>query len=147
MSRRSLYKVSIIGIVAALLLALFFKVVEERTSHKVYTLLLNIDYIPVLNTVQFPEIVEVGFHIIISVVVCLFLFLFIRFKKITQSRKIIRFCVVVNVLIAILYYPTTLLSERTPAFTNLWAFVFWIIGHIGYGWIVGVLLTKLFKNK
>ncbi|MDW0113430.1 hypothetical protein QT711_09545 [Sporosarcina saromensis] len=147
MSRRSLYKVSIIGIVAGLLLALFFKVVEERTSHKVYTLLLNIDYIPVLNTVQFPEIVEVGFHIIISIAVCLFLFLFIRFKKITQSRRIIRFCVVVNVLIAILYYPTTLLSERTPAFTNLWALVFWIIGHIGYGWIVGVLLSKLFKNK
>ncbi|MHC8515141.1 hypothetical protein [Sporosarcina sp. ITBMC105] len=147
MSRRSLYKVSIVGIVAGLLLALFFKVVEERTSHKVYTLLLNIDYIPVLNTVQFPEIVEVGFHIIISIAVCLFLFLFTRFKKITQSRRIIRFCVFVNVLIAILYYPTTLLSERTPAFTNLWALVFWIIGHIGYGWIVGVLLTKLFKNK
>lgn len=147
MSRRSLYKVSIIGIVAGLLLALFFKVMETTSGHKVYTLLLNIDYIPVLNTVQFPEIVEVGFHIIISIGVCLFLFFFIRFKKITQSKRIIRFCVFVNVLIAILYYPTTLLSERTPAFKNLWALVFWIIGHIGYGWGVGVLLTKLVKNK
>ena len=37
------------------------------TGYKVYTLLLNIDYIPILNEFKFPEVVEVIFHLIVSV--------------------------------------------------------------------------------
>ena len=71
-----LLRVAIYGMIAGLVLTLFFKVIHSMTGYKVYTLLLNIDYIPILNEFKFPEVVEVIFHLIVSVVLSIVLILY-----------------------------------------------------------------------
>lgn len=42
------------GLITGVFLTILLKIVQHLTSFKVYTLLLNIDYIPILNTYDFP---------------------------------------------------------------------------------------------
>lgn len=148
MNRYSMYKVGFAGLLAGLPLAFFFKFIEVTTDHKVYTLLLNIDYISVLNTYHFSEFVEVSFHLIVSIVLSVFLFYFMRRKKIINSTNVILFCVMINVFIAALYYPTTTLSDRTPPLWSLTAIAYWVVGHVLYGLLQGYLLSiQLRRHK
>jgi len=80
------------GIVSGIVLTIFMKMIEQLTLYKVYTLLLNVDYIPILNRYQFSEIIEVGFHIAISIVLSLSLYLLIIYLKMVSRTKMF-FCV------------------------------------------------------
>ena len=59
---------SFAGFISGLFLGLFLKVIQHQFGIKVYTLLLNVDYIPVLKEIKFPEIIEFSFHLLISIV-------------------------------------------------------------------------------
>lgn len=127
-----------IGLVTGLVLSVFFKWVEQATGHKVYTLLLNVDYMPIFRNYSYSEPVEVLFHLIVSIVL-VFVLEFVMGKK--SIKQIISFCVVINLLIGVLIYPTTGLSARTPPIDSVPAIVYWLIGHIVYGFLLGILLT------
>ncbi|EHB62807.1 hypothetical protein [Paenibacillus lactis] len=55
------------GLAAGSLLGIYLKFIEHFTSFNVYTLLLNVDYIPGLNRLELPEWVEFLLHLAISV--------------------------------------------------------------------------------
>ena len=59
---------SFAGLISGLFLGLFLKVIQHQFGIGVYTLLLNVDYIPVLKEIKFPEIIEFSFHLLISIV-------------------------------------------------------------------------------
>ena len=65
------------------------KVVELITHLKVYTLLLNVDYIPYINAFAFPELIEVGFHLVVSIALAICLYLLFVHLKITSRKQII----------------------------------------------------------
>jgi uncharacterized membrane protein len=140
--RKQLIKKAVLaGIVSGVFLGLFFKGVEEATLIKVYTLLLNVDYVPVIKNYSVPEMIEFIIHLVISVVISIGFLLFYS-KRQTSSEKRILSMVLVSLLIGILLYPTTVLSSRTPSITSISASSYWLLGHMLYGWLLGFLLRK-----
>jgi hypothetical protein len=130
------------GCVSGVILAFFLKVVEQTTHHKVYTLLLNVDYIPVINRYVFPETVEVMLHLVISILLCACLLAFIEHKKITANKDVLFLCIISCLIIGLVLFPTTILSIRTPPLTSILAWTYWLIGHGIYGGILGYLLRN-----
>lgn len=123
-------------------LGLFLKLIQFFTNLKVYTLLLNVDYVPILKNIKLPEIIEFGLHLIISIVLAFVLNVYIN-RKSLKKEAIYRFVWKVSLIVGLLLYPTTLLSERTPAITNAYAFLIWMAGH----WIYGMILGRLLSHK
>ncbi|WP_277584876.1 hypothetical protein [Psychrobacillus antarcticus] len=140
-------KVTLDGIITGLALTLFFKAIQLGTGYKVYTLLLNVDYLPILKGFKFPEIVEVLFHLIVSIALAVILVLIIQQLQIISNIKIIAICMLTCFIIGALYFPTTLLSDRTPPITSIPSLVYWIIGHLLYGFILGVLLSNKHSSR
>ncbi|MEK4714395.1 MULTISPECIES: hypothetical protein [unclassified Sporosarcina] len=148
LTRRGLQRAFLYGLISGLFLAALLKIIEHITRFKVYTLLLNVDYIPYIKTFVFPELVEVGFHLIVSIALSICLYLMIINGKISSSRKIIVLCTFVSFIIGVAIFPTTTFSDRTPAFTSIPSFSYWIVGHIMYGCIMGILFARyLTKEK
>ncbi|ARD48577.1 hypothetical protein SporoP37_10770 [Sporosarcina sp. P37] len=131
-----------IGIVTGIVLAVFLKIVQAVTGLKVYTLLLNVDYIPVIKEYAFPESIEVFFHLIISVVLCVILVVFYRKSTGFIRSHVILFVFLVNIAIGFLLYPTTSFSDRTPSAGDPLSLFWWIAGHGLYGFLAGVLMRR-----
>lgn len=142
---RKILQGTIAGILAGFVLGLLMKLVETVTDEKVYTLLMNVDYIPILKEFHFPERVEFSFHLIISILIAIILIFSTHYFNWTK-KQILVVSISVNVFIAIVIYPTTLLSDRTPAFALNEAFLYWLIGHFIYGVVLGMIL-KNFKSR
>ena len=142
LNKKWVQKVVIQGFISGVILAYFLKVVEQTTPYKVYTLLLNVDYIPVINRFVLPEIIEVMLHLVISIVLIACLQAFIDHKKITSTKQIVLFCMVSCFVIGMVLFPTTILSNRTPSLTSIPAWSYWLLGHSMYGIIVGYLLRN-----
>lgn len=128
-----------IGLLSGTIFGLFLKLIEQMTNKKVYTLLLNIDYIPLLKELNLTEGSEFGLHLIVSVFVTYILFYGL---KNAQRQYQIKYYVVLNMMIAMMLYGTTVLSERTPNLFDLEAQLYWFLGHILFGTIQGWLITK-----
>jgi len=140
MHRRNLLIGVVGGIISGIFLGLFLKGLEDWTSIRVYTLLLNIDYIPWLNSYKFPEIIEFGLHVIISIVLSVILIFYFGRKPLSQKSLILR-VMWVGLTVGLLLYPTTSLSDRTPEMTDFAALFLWLIGHVLYGLLLGLLIA------
>ncbi|WP_286182645.1 hypothetical protein [Bacillus sp. ISL-55] len=119
---------------------MFLKLVQSLTNLKVYTLLLNVDYIPILKDLKLSEVVEFGLHMVISIGLA-FVLDFYMIRKNFHKEAITRFVISVSLIVGLLLYPTTLLSERTPPISSAYAFLFWMAGHWIYGFILGRVLS------
>lgn len=129
------------GIAAGILLGLFLKIIEHITSLEVYTLLLNVDYVPLLNELKLSELVEFALHLVISVLLSIALAIFLKQKNWSRRRSL--FWVSLACLaVGLLLYPTTVLSDRTPELSDPAALLFWLAGHLLYGIALGWLLTS-----
>lgn len=128
------------GIAAGILLGLFLKIIEHITTLKVYTLLLNVDYVPVLKELKLPELIEFALHLVISVLLSILLAIFLKSKNWSRGRSL-SWVSLVCLTVGLLLYPTTVLSNRTPELIDLAALLFWLVGHLLYGIALGWLLT------
>ncbi|MGE7842742.1 hypothetical protein ACQKNX_18370 [Lysinibacillus sp. NPDC093712] len=137
-------QVIIASFVAGCIFGAFFKVVENLTGSRVYTLLLNVDYIPILKNFRFPEVIEFVFHLIISWLITAVLCA-IRNKYKWNNSVLIRNSVFIQVFIGCMLFSTTIFSKRTPIITDYFALSWWLIGHIVYGALIGILLKR--KNS
>lgn len=127
------------GIAAGIILGLFLKIVEHFTSFKVYTLLLNIDYVPVLKELRLSEFVEFAFHLLISILLSIALTVFLVQKQWSRVRSL-SLVTFVCLAVGLLLYPTTALSVRTPELSDLAALMLWLTGHLLYGIALGWML-------
>jgi hypothetical protein len=134
-------KAVLAGLISGVFLGLFLKVVEKTTSLKVYTLLLNVDYVPIIQRFEVSEIIEFSIHLFISVVMSVSLLFFLNKKNLPTNKRVL-LVILLSLVIGVLLYPTTALSNRTPSLTDLTAFGFWLLGHSLYGGILGFLLKK-----
>ncbi|WP_215029782.1 hypothetical protein [Bacillus sp. ISL-37] len=91
---------------------------------------------------KLPEIVEFGLHMMISIVLAIGINFYIT-KKDLHKETIQSFVIRVSLVVGVLLFPTTLLSERTPSITNIYAFIFWMVGH----WFYGLVLGRVLSNK
>ncbi|WP_251009813.1 hypothetical protein [Bacillus sp. ISL-39] len=119
---------------------MFLKITQSITSLKVYTLLLNVDYIPILKDNKLSEVDEFGLHMVISIGLA-FAINFYFSRKELGKEAIQRFVIRISLIVGLLLFPTTLLSDRTPTITNAYAFAVWMAGHWIYGLILGRVLS------
>lgn len=140
---KQLLFVSIAGLIAGLVLNFVFKTIENVSGEKVYTLLLNVDYIPVLKEFSFPEWLEVSFHLVVSIVLSICLYLFLHAIHITSKRKQIAWSVMLCALIGVALYPTTAFSVHTPPLTSISSILYWVGGHLLFGYVLGQLLVQI----
>ncbi|MFD1172593.1 hypothetical protein [Oceanobacillus picturae] len=129
-----------IGIISGLFLGAFLWVVQIITTKNVYTLLINVDYIPVLKEWNMHPITELVLHLIVSVIVVFLLYAI--FKRWNMQYRVLPY-VLANGVIGVLLYGTTAFSTRTPDLLDYFAIFCWILGHLLYGVIVGIFLQKL----
>lgn len=123
----------LVGFLSGVTLGLCLKVAEALFEVKVYTLLLNIDFIPYLNLYQFHESIEFLFHIIISCIIGILYVFICNWYKIHQKMKLYIIALAITFPTIFLYFPLTLLANKpTPAVNDLFAISLWIFGHIIY---------------
>ncbi|ALC92917.1 hypothetical protein AM500_20015 [Bacillus sp. FJAT-18017] len=134
MKSSSRTKQIVAGLISGVVLGLFLKAVQEFTDEKVYVLLLNVDYVPMLNRITFPEALEFGIHLLISILVSMILGARPRSKA---------FFILAGMVIGIVLYPTTLLSNRTPGLLDFQAIFYWLVGHALYGYVLSIFYTKI----
>ncbi|MFD1037000.1 hypothetical protein ACFQ3N_00975 [Virgibacillus byunsanensis] len=136
------YRLLIVGIVAGLILGGFLKVIERLTGEKVYILLLNVDYIPVLKNWEMQESIEFLLHIVVSSILVFVLYYALDSIKVTHKTSLYIF---LNTVIGMALFLPTSLSVKTPSVTDMEAFLYWTSGHVLYGLVVGILITS--KNN
>lgn len=148
MKQRSIHvQIIIAAIVSGLILNFFFKWIETKNAIKVYTLLLNVDYFPILRHYTFSEWIEVFFHLLVSVALSFILYwLAIRLHQ-TSRGKMVKLISSVSVIIGLLIYPTTVLSSRTPDVTDITSFSLWLLGHLIFGLFLALLLPAFQEEK
>lgn len=132
------------GLVSGFALTFLFKWMESMTGEKVYTFLLNVDYIPILGTIAFPEWIEVTFHLVVSIAVALGFYIMYQLRP-HWKRLAIGICTIVSIIIGFALFPTTAFSDRTPEITNGIALLYWIFGHAIFGMILGIFFRM--ENK
>ncbi|KUP07662.1 hypothetical protein Q73_04835 [Bacillus coahuilensis m2-6] len=138
----------IIGTISGLLLGFFLKGIEYLTGVKVYTLLLNVDFIPIIGDIQWPEFIEFFFHCIISFLIGI-LYLYIIEKS--SNKWFGEHPLFTSFLITLptipLYFPLVLLAEKTvPPLWDIVAFTYWGLGHIVYFFSLYVSYKWLYKK-
>lgn len=140
---RELVKLSGIGIITGTIFGLILKLVEHLTGKKVYTLLLNIDYIPIMQDFNLNELLDFSLHLIVSIGVAIVLYYAFR---LTGWHQMSTPYVIANVIIATGLYLTTSFSNRTPDVTDFLAFFYWVIGHAIYGFMLGLMMRYVGKD-
>lgn len=134
-----LKRLILIGIVSGGIFGLLLRVIEDLTDKKVYTLLMNVDYFPLLKDLKLNEVVEFSFHIIVSIIVVIVLYYGLR--KMGREEQVSPY-IWLNLLIGGLLYLTTTFSERTPQLTDMIALIYWLIGHAIFGVLVGIMIKS-----
>jgi uncharacterized membrane protein YagU involved in acid resistance len=116
---------------SGIILGLCLKWIEWLTGKQVYTLLLNVDFIPIIGPIQWPEWVEFVFHLFIAVVIGI-VFVYIVDKLNNMSIRKIVLCSFLLTLPTIpLYFPLTLLALKPkPAVDDALAIFYWTAGYL-----------------
>lgn len=142
---RSTFIAIYIGLMSGILLGLILKFIEHLTGVGVYTLLLNVDFIPIIGTIQWTEPVEFLFHVIISIIIAfIFVKLIYYFQLGTSFSKLLLLSFVLSLPTFGLYFILSELAIKEVPLWNDWiAFTYWSIGHLIYVWVLALLYKKL----
>ncbi|WP_245796553.1 hypothetical protein [Domibacillus antri] len=100
--------------------------------------MLNVDFIPYFNRVNWPEWVEFLFHLIISyMIAAVFFILHQQFGRPYTIALIVTFPAV------LLYFPLSILAIKPTALANdMQAFFYWTAGHLLYAFVLGLYGQK-----
>ena len=135
------------GLASGTLLGLMLKGAQLYSGHQVYRLLLNTDYIPVLNRVRLDEATEFGIHLLISALLCMVLGLLWQKRarrKVLSTSEMMFVTALIGGIVGLLLYPTTMLSAGgTPPIDSLPAWGWWLAAHLLYGAASGLLLRVI----
>lgn len=147
MVRRSL-KAILLGGISGLVLGLLFKWIETMMNIKIYTLLLNIDFMPLIGKIHWGEPLEFVFHTLFSCIISYIYILIIEVKKVRYLKNYLFWALIVTIPTIPLYFPLSNLAIKdVPANNNFCSVLFWTIGHIIYALILGWLGSIILNNK
>ncbi|WP_458461829.1 hypothetical protein [Paenibacillus sp.] len=120
------------GIISGVVLGLFLKVIQAYTGEQVYTLLLNIDFVPGLPS-TLPEFIEFSLHLLVSIVIGIFYLWWVR-----ESGRPMLKGVLLGAVSSLLYIPLSQLSSRVPELDDVRAILYWVAGHLLFGLVLGM---------
>ncbi len=136
---KNVMKLTAIGVIAGIFLAAFLKFIQLVTNNQAYNLLLNTDYIPLLNELHPKTVIGFIFHFVTCVASVVILFYLL--KIVNLSYKMMPYIIVYTLGSSILF-PLTALSERTPALSDYFAWLYWVLGHALYSLFVAIMIKK-----
>jgi len=120
------------GLVSGMVLGFFLKWIQQLTGSGVYTMLLNIDFVPALPD-RLPEALEFGLHLAVAIVLgCLYRIWITRWAHPWISGLLI------GAASSLLFFPLALLSDRVPPVNDMIAYMYWLAGHVLYGIVLGI---------
>ncbi|WP_246628293.1 hypothetical protein [Paenibacillus oenotherae] len=128
---------AIAGLGAGIGLGLLLKWLQIVTEERVYTLLLNIDFVPFMPR-RLPETAEFALHLAVSLPLGI---LYVWMVE-SRLRQPMLTGVVLGLLAALTWIPLTLVSDRVPSTNDGRALLLWMLGHLCYG-----LLLSLFVRR
>ncbi|KGX87761.1 hypothetical protein [Pontibacillus litoralis] len=129
-----------IGTITGLLLGAILWIAEIITGINVYTLLLNVDFIPIIGRINWPVWIEWIFHLLVSWVLGIIYTLWIAFR--TDRGTNIRWSIglSLSMFAALSYFPLTDWAiKETPPLDDVTAITIWFSAHFIYG----IALVKL----
>ncbi|QUW23687.1 hypothetical protein JSQ81_09390 [Sporosarcina sp. Marseille-Q4063] len=134
---RNLLKLVTIGIIAGIVLAGFMKTIHLLTGNQAYILLFNMDYIPLLKVLPPLTIIVLTFHFLFCIISVVALFHIL--KTVHLERRVSIYLTVYTGGAAVLFFLTAL-TEKPPVVTDVFAWLYWTIGHAIYSLTVGYLI-------
>ncbi|WP_430789989.1 hypothetical protein VBD025_05295 [Virgibacillus flavescens] len=126
-----------IGVLSSIVIGFFMKGIQALTAEKVYTLLLNVDYIPVLRSLSMNEFIEFMLHVIVSIVLVYVLYFSLKHYELHKKTVVY---ILITFVVGMLLWVTTTLSSRTPELMDGTALLYWLLGHVLYGSFIGIII-------
>lgn len=138
----------IYGTITGFLLGFILFIIEKTLDIKLFTLLLNIDFIPIIGDISFPVYIEFFFHLIVSWTIAI-IFVWIATLLNIHSFLHIQFIALLITLPAFfIYIPlTTWAIKDVPAPYDLTAFTYWSLSHLIYSICLGILYYQNIKSN
>lgn len=134
------------GFISGSIMGLAVKGLEAVFSKKIYTLLLNVDFIPFIGNRNLPELVEFLFHVIIAVFIGI-IFAWLMEKKASSKTSPYICSLLLTLPTVFLYFPLTILAIKdTPPVDDPISFSLWTVGHILFAILVPIFYFPR-KNK
>ncbi|MET1013437.1 MAG: hypothetical protein ABWX61_02875 [Paenisporosarcina sp.] len=145
MDRQTILLAIYIGLTSGILLGLFLKLIEKITGILVYTLLLNIDFIPGIESIKWAESLEFFFHVLVSILISfVFVYLVIKLQIGQNFKKLLGLSFLLCIPTFALFFILSLLAiKEVPAWNDWDAFGYWTLTHLFYVWLVATLYIKL----
>lgn len=136
-----------IGFWSGLILGLLMKWMQWVTGVRIYELLLNVDFIPVIGQVNWSELTEFVFHLIISLVIGI-VYVYIAKRRSYTFGQLTILSLVLTLPTYILFFPLAALAVEAdvPEPTDVGAFLYWILAHLTYALLLPILY-KTFERK
>ncbi|WP_273850276.1 hypothetical protein [Guptibacillus spartinae] len=132
------------GAISGIALGFLLKGIEAVTGKLVYTLLLNIDFVPVIGQINWPEWIEFGFHLFISLIIGVVYSIGSSRYFFHQRKAQAIFAFVLTLPTVFLYFPLTYLAIKpTPGLWDFTAISYWTLGHLIYA----AILFGAYKGK
>ena len=149
MSSRNIINSIFVGILSGIVLGLLLKLIESISQIHIYTLLLNVDFIPIINQIEWSEPIEFLFHIVISICIS---FVFIFFADLLNLQNSLGKLWLLSLILCLptlgLYFVLSLLAvQEVPAWNDWQVFTYWTIAHLIYAWVLALLYLKTLKNR
>lgn len=136
---KQLMKLATIGLIAGVILILVLRIVLVLTGNTAYILLLNFDYIPVINDLKPIWLMGYVFHFLTCIVSVMALFYILKTWVLQKST--LTYVLVYTIGGGALFHLTAL-SDQPPASSDVMAWVYWTLAHAVFGYIVGALIKK-----
>lgn len=132
-------KLTAVGVIAGTVLLLILWVVNLLTGNTAYYLLTNFDYVPIIKHWRPVWFFGMLFHYVTCMVSIIALYYILKPFKL---QKEVWWYVIVYSLGGGALFFLTALSPQLPEYTDIWAWVFWTLGHAIFGFSVGALIKK-----
>ena len=149
MSSRKIINSFYIGALSGILLGLLLKLIESVSEIRVYTLLLNVDFIPLIGQVKWSEPMEFLFHVVISICIA-FAFIFLA-DFLNLQTSLPKLWLLSSILclptLGLYFVLSSIAIKEVPAWNDWQAFAYWTIAHLIYAWILPLLYLKTLKKR
>ncbi|RFU71129.1 hypothetical protein D0469_04105 [Peribacillus saganii] len=129
------------GVLAGTVLGLIMKYVQQVTEKDIYTLLLNVDFIPFLGDQEFSETTEFVFHLSVSFLIGAGYCILISSSNTETLPGRIWLAVFITIPAILLYFPLSFLSGSPIVKSSDWlSFYFWTICHLLFAFLLAVFV-------
>ncbi|WP_181349160.1 hypothetical protein [Thalassobacillus sp. CUG 92003] len=130
-----------IGTIAGTIIGFLLLLMEKSTGKKVYTLLMNVDFLPIIGSISWPFYMEWLFHLMLSCAIGMVLVAILSYVSPSRHQQRWLAASVLSLGAALSYFPLTILAvKETPDVADPTALGGWMVSHLVYA----VVLKKCY---